>query len=134
MNFHSRASSRIREPAKALVACVTSENPRSQRLESDRFASGRGAGVVDQLATRNGCVTGNKRVGGILNDEGSLGEARKVFGYRVSAIGYRVKANARAKWCLRRSNAGFAKPLEYQDAIPARGLKCQLGLLVVPLN
>ena len=92
MNFHSRASSGVGEPAQALVACVTGENPRSRRFESDRFPSGRGAGVVDQLAARNGCETTNESVGGILDDEGAFGEAGKIARCRVS--GARCQADA----------------------------------------
>jgi hypothetical protein len=76
MNFHSCAPRGVGEPAHALVASVTSEDPRPPGFERDGFPTGRGAGVVHLLAWRDRGKARNERMRWILDDEGSFGEPR----------------------------------------------------------
>ena len=119
MNFHSCAPRRVGEPTDALVACVTGENPRSVRLECDGFAAGRGAGVVHLLASRDRSKARNEGMRGVLNDECACGVAGKVFGYRVSAIGYRVKADSGTKRSLVGIDPCIAEMREQPNLVPA---------------
>jgi hypothetical protein len=60
---------------------------------------------------------------GILDDKGSVGEAGKIFGYRVSAIGCRVKADSGTEWSFVGLDPGFAEAREQCRLIPMSGLE-----------
>ena len=104
------------------MARITSKHPGTRRLKGDGLSSGRGAGVVHLSAWRDRGKAGYQRVGGILYDERAFGEAWKILGYWVSAIGYWVKANSGAKRCFGGFNAGFAKSLQQRGLTPTGGL------------
>jgi len=133
-NRHSRAPRRAGETAHAVVPGVTREHSRAAGFERDGLAARRGAGIVDELARPNGCVSRHQSMRGILDNEGAFGVAGKVFGCRVPASGYRVKTDSRAEWGRACFDAGFAKSPQESCLIPAGCLKNQFGLCVIPCN
>ena len=129
---HSRAPSRLGEPREPLQPRVAGDDTRARSLERHRFPTGRGAGVVNELTTRNGCVTADKRMGRILDNEGSFGEPRKISESREHGARSSGDAETRCEWSLLYGHARRAECFLKLRGAPSGRLQRNRRARVVP--